>query len=452
MRMQLEASDFGLVTTRHIIVAFTFAFSLLSPSMCGEAWGEDRENVTKEIQELRQQMETMQKKLDELEQKNKKLEDEAKKQKEEKELEKAISQPSPPKPEVGGFVKGLVQSLNPDISALGIFAAAYFSKNPPPQQLADTDPANTGVNLQEFELGFQGVVDPYFRADSFITFTLDSVEVEEAYMTTLSLPFNLQIRAGKMRSKFGKINLQHTHVQDFVDVPLPYGTFVNGELSPVGAEFNYLLPLPWYAELSASINSPTEGAPSFAPSSDANNVGLLLYTANLTNFFELSDALSVSVIGSFATGSNGTAHHNRTNLYDGTLFIKYRPLQSSSYQAVKLLSEFMLQQATIAEGSFTAWGAYAYILDRFAQRWDAGFRFDFVNSNQPLFPSEQPQPGELFPAQKEYRYSALLRFSPSEFSRIELQYDFYNPSFRSNFNAVFLQFQYAIGAHGAHPF
>jgi len=412
MRMQSEASHFDLAITRYIIVAFAFTLSLFSPSMCREVWGEDREDVTKEIQELRRQMETMQKKLEDLEKKNKELEDEAKRQKEEKELEKAISQPSPPPPQVGGFVKGLVQSLNPDISALGIFAAAYFSKNPPAPQLAETDPANTGVNLQEFELGFQGVVDPYFRADSFITFTLDSVGVEEAYLTTLSLPFNLQIRAGKMRSKFGKINLQHTHVQDFVDIPLPNGTFINGELSPVGVEFNYLLPLPWYAELSASINSPEGEGPTFVRSSDSNNIGLLLYTANLTNFFELSDALSVSVIGSIATGSNGTDTDNRSTVYDGTLFIKYRPLKDSSYQAVKLQSEFLLRQATIAEGSFHDWGAYAYILDRFAQRWDAGFRFDFVNSNK-QFPSEQP--GELFPAQKEYRYSTLLRFSPSEF-------------------------------------
>jgi cell division protein FtsB len=447
--MQSQAGHFGLVTAGSILIIFLFSFLFASPAIYKEARGDEGGDVTKEIQELRQQMGTMEKKLEELEQKNEELEDEAKKQKEEKELEKAISQPSPPKPEVGGFVKGLVQSLNPDISALGIFAAAYFSKNPPAPQLAETDPANTGVNLQEFELGFQGVVDPYFRADSFITFTLDSVGVEEAYLTTLSLPFNLQIRAGKMRSKFGKLNLQHTHVQDFVDIALPNGTFINGELSPVGVEFNYLLPLPWYAELSASINSPEGEGPTFVRSSDSNNIGLLLYTANLTNFFELSDVLSASVIGSIATGSNGTDTDNRSTVYDGTLFIKYRPLQNSSYQAVKLQAEFLLRQATIAEGRFTDWGAYAYILDRFAQRWDAGFRFDFVNSNK-QFPSEQP--GELFPAQKEYRYSALLRFSPSEFSRIELQYDFYNPSFRSNFNAVFLQFQYAIGAHGAHPF
>jgi hypothetical protein len=428
-------------------IVFVCSLFLLSPFAYKEVWGEEKEDIKQQMQELRQQMDSMQKKLQELEEKNKKLEEEAQKQKEEKEIKEVISQPIPPPPS-GGTLQRIFQSLNPDISAIGIFSAAYFSTNNPPQ-LADTDPANTGINLQEFELGFQGVVDPYFRADSFITFTLEDVEVEEAYLTTLSLPFNLQIRAGKMRSKFGKINLQHTHVQDFVDVPLPYGTFLSGELSPVGGELNYLLPLPWYAELSASVNSPTEGAPSFAPSSDAKNLGLLLYTANLTNFFELSDALSVSVIGSFATGSNGTALDNRTNLYDGTLFIKYRPLENSSYQAVKLQAEFMYRQAETPQGNFNDWGAYAYVIDRFAQRWDAGFRFDFVDSDK-QFPSEQPD--ELSPAQKQFRYSGLLRFSPSEFSRIELQYDFYNPSFRSNFNAVFLQFQYAIGAHGAHPF
>ncbi len=430
------------------IIIFVLASLFVSPGIYKEAWGDEKEDVTTQIQELRQQMETMQKKLDDLEQKNKELEDEAKKQKEEKEIEKAISQLPPPPKEGGGFVKGLVQSLNPDISALGIFSAAYFSTKNPPHRIV-TDPENTGINLQEVELGFQGVVDPYFRADSFFSFSRNGVEVEEAYITSLSLPFNLQIRAGKMRSKFGRINLQHTHVQDFVDIPLPSASFINGELSPVGVEFNYLLPLPWYAELSGSINSPEGEEPTFARDQNANRIDRLLYVTHLSNFFDLSDALSLNLGGSFATGSNGTAEGNRSNLYGADLYIKYRPLVNSSYQAVKLQAEFFYRQSEITEGKFNDWGAYAYILDRFAQRWDTGFRFDFVDSNK-QFPSIQA--GEPSPAPKEFRYSALLRFSPSEFSRIELQYEFDNPSSRSNFHAVFLQFQYAIGAHGAHPF
>jgi hypothetical protein len=452
MRMKSEVRHFGSYTPMPIIVTLLFGL-FFSPSMCKEAWSEEKDEVKKEIQELRQQMETMQKKLDELEQKNKELEEESKKQrekqKEEKEVEKALTAPTPAPPSPpGGGLRGLVQSLNPDISAIGIFSAAYFSTKNPPHRI-ETDPENTGINLQEFELGFQGVVDPYFRADSFITFGRDSVEVEEAYLTTLSLPFNLQIRAGKMRSKFGRINLQHTHVQDFVDVPLPYASTLNGELSPVGVEFNYLLPLPWYAELGGSINSPEGEEPTFARDQNANRIDRLLYVTHLSNFFELSDALSLNLGGSLATGSNGTAEGNRSNVYGADLFIKYRPLENSSYQAVKLQAEFFYRQSEIIEGSFNDWGAYAYVIYRFAQRWDAGFRFDFVDSNK-QFPSIQE--GEPSPAPKEFRYSALLRFSPSEFSRIELQYEFDNPSVRSNFHAVFLQFQYAIGAHGAHPF
>ncbi|MGH7808181.1 MAG: hypothetical protein ACRENT_08810, partial [Thermodesulfobacteriota bacterium] len=53
---------------------------------------------------------------------------------------------------------------------------------------------------------------------------------------------------------------------------------------------------------------------------------------------------------------------------------------------------------------------------------------------------------------KELRYAAMLTINPSEFSRIRLQYEFDDPDFADSFHAVFLQFEYSIGAHGAHPF
>lgn len=82
---------------------------------------------------------------------------------------------------------------------------------------------------------------------------------------------------------------------------------------------------------------------------------------------------------------------------------------------------------------------------------DSGFRFDFVNADNNSF---VPPPGEegLFPTRKELRYAWMLTFNPTEFSRIRLQYEFDDPSFRSSYNAVYLQFEYSIGAHGAHPF
>jgi len=453
MKIRVAAGYLGVTNINRRIILFVFAFLFFSPSVYKEVRGDEKDDVKKQMQELRQQMEQMQKKLEELEEKNKKLEEETKKQKEEKEIEKALTETAPP-PQPG-FLQRFAQSLNPDISIIGIFSGAYFTTDDPIVH-AEADPENTGINLQEIEIGFQGVVDPYFRWDSFFSIQREGLETEEAYATTLfTLPLNTQIRAGLMRSKFGRINLQHREFQDFVTLALPAAYFLGEHLNPVGAEFNFLVPLPWYVELSASVNSPNGlETTTFAPDEDANNIGLLLYIFHISNFFEVTDDFSLSLGGSFATGSNGTGTENRSNLYGADLFAKYRPLKySSSYQEVWLQSEFMYRQAETPEpeGNFSDWGAYAQVVYRFAKRWNSGFRFDFVNTNNNSF---VPPPGEegLFPTRKELRYAWMLTFNPSEFSRIKLQYEFDDPSFRSSYNAIYLQFEYSIGVHGAHPF
>ncbi|HSE83416.1 MAG TPA: hypothetical protein VLB01_02570 [Thermodesulfobacteriota bacterium] len=442
---------------RHIII---LAVSMLCFSLyiSKGAWGEERDEIKKEMQELREQMQIMQKKLEELEQKNKKLEEEAQKRKEEKEVEKAITEATTPPtaPPTTGSLQGFIQSLNPDISVIGTFAAAYYSENDPIIH-AEVDPENTGINLQEGEVAFQATIDPYFRADTFFSVNRDEFEIEEMYFTTLlDLPLNLQIRGGLMRSKFGRINTQHRHFQDFVTLALPAAAFLGEHLNPVGVEFNSLLPLPWFAELSASVNS-SNGleTPTFAPDEDANNLLRLLYIARLSNFFELSDALALNLGASFATGSNGTEPGNRSNLYGADIFLKYRPLENNPYQEVRLQSEFMYRQAETTEGNLHDWGAYTQAVYRFAKRWDTGLRFDFTDTSDPISPpdgDEEDEEGVLGLFGKELRYAAMLTFSPSEFSRIRLQFEFDDPDFTDNFYALYLQFQYSIGAHGAHPY
>jgi len=447
------------------IVAFISAFLTFSPILYKEAQSEERDDIKKEMQELRRQMENMQKKLDELEEKNRILEEEAKKQKEEKEIEKAITEVPAPPQQVGSLQR-IAQSLNPDISVIGTFAAAYFSEDDPIVH-AEVDPEKTGINLQEVEVGFQASIDPYFRADTFFSVNRNEFEIEEVYATTLlSLPLNSQIRVGLMRSKFGRINTQHRHVQDFVTLPLAAAAFLGEHLNPTGVEFNFLLPLPWFSELSASVNSP-DGleTTTFARDEDANNIGRLLYIARLSNFFELSDAFSLSLGGSFATGSNGTEPGNRSNLYGVDLFAKYRPLKNSNYQEFWVQSEFMYRQAETADGDLDDWGAYWQFIYRFAKRWNTGIRFDYVDTNDAPSPSEgeaallsiaksegEEEEETLGLFGRELRYAAMLTFNPSEFSRIRLQYEFDDPDFSDSFHAIFLQFQYSIGAHGAHPF
>jgi len=160
MKMQVSTGHFCVINTNRHIILFVFAFLFFSPSVYKEVWGDEKDDIKKQMQELRQQMDSMQKKLQELEEKNKKLEEEAQKQKEEKEVEKALTETAPP-PQPG-FLQKFVQSLNPDISIIGIFSGAYFTTDDPIVH-AEADPENTGINLQEIEIGFQGVVDPYVR-------------------------------------------------------------------------------------------------------------------------------------------------------------------------------------------------------------------------------------------------------------------------------------------------
>src|SRR3990172_10763032 len=151
MKMQVSTGHFCVTNINRRFIIFVFAFLLFSPGVHTEVWGDDKDDVKKQMQELRQQMESMQKKLQELEERNKKLEEEAKKQKEEREIEETIGEDvsPPPKP---GYLQRFVQSLNPDISIIGIFAGEYFSTDDPIVH-AEADPENTGINLQEVEVG-----------------------------------------------------------------------------------------------------------------------------------------------------------------------------------------------------------------------------------------------------------------------------------------------------------
>src|SRR5256885_2757777 len=83
--------------------------------------------------------------------------------------------------------------------------------------------------MHETEVAFQSVVDPYARADVFISFGETGVNLEEGYLTFTSLPAGFVARVGKMRAAFGKVNTLHNHVLPWTDRPLVTENLVGGE-------------------------------------------------------------------------------------------------------------------------------------------------------------------------------------------------------------------------------
>src|SRR5216110_791656 len=143
-----------------------------------------------------------------------------------------------------------------NISFDGLFALAYSSaKDLDHIEVGDHDPQQRGFNARNIELALDGAVDPYFEGFANIVFKLDNdnqtdVEVEEAFMQTTSLPFNLQLKAGQFFAAFGRLNPTHPHTWDFADTPLVNGLFLGPDgLRGVGAQTSWTLPLPWYSQL-----------------------------------------------------------------------------------------------------------------------------------------------------------------------------------------------------------
>ena len=353
-----------------------------------------------------------------------------------------------------GFAS-VLQSLNPDLSLILDIALAGFSDEEPPVT-GGHDPQASGFSLQALELAASASVDPYFRFNANLVFSPEGVEVEEVYATTLALPWNLQLRAGQLLTRFGRINATHLHSWVFSDQVLVLGKFFGGDGNRgLGAELSLLMPLPWHVELIATAtNAAGEGtARSFLGGSDlgVKGPGDLQYTVAVKQFFALGDNWSLAWGLSGAFGPNATERGNRTEIYGTDLYLKYRPITHGSYTVVSLDAEWMFRRRQVArhrlgpDDVLGDHGFYAYLFWRFARRWGIAGRYEYVSGVE-----EDPLDPEWTSLRQ--RASGNITFWPTEFSRVRLQYDYDRPAWRDPVHALFLAMEIAVGAHGAHAF
>src|SRR5438552_5531488 len=100
--------------------------------------------------------------------------------------------------------------------------------------------------MHESDVGLLAIIDPYARADVFLSFGERGVNVEEAYLTFTSLPAGLRMSVGKMRAAFGKVNTLHNHVLPWTDRPLVTNNLVGGEdgINDAGLSLTRIIPAP----------------------------------------------------------------------------------------------------------------------------------------------------------------------------------------------------------------
>src|SRR5947209_1502620 len=368
-----------------------------------------------------------------------------------------------------------------NISFDGLFALAGSSARDLDHiEVGDHDPQQRGFNARNIELAFDGAVDPYFEGFANIVFKLNNdneteVEVEEAFLQTTSLPFNLQLKAGQFFAAFGRINPTHPHTWDFADAPIVHGRLLGPDgLRGVGAQASWIVPVPWYSQLMLAVQNGRGGTGySFRNPGDdgvffdrrttdreARGLQDFVWIPRWENSVDLSPT-QVALAGvSGAFGSNETGANSQTQIYGADLLYKWKSANAEGgFPFVKWQTEFMYRRFEAGRGmnesfpvaeTFNDWGLYSQLLWGFKKGWVAGIRGDYLDMEDSRFTDDLER-------QTRSRISANLTWYPTEFSKIRFQYnhDFLAENFflsDRDVDSVFLQFEFILGAHGAHKF
>ena len=342
-------------------------------------------------------------------------------------------------PVYGAAVAGS-KVFNPDMAVIGDFLGAAG------RNLTDPQPA---LEMHESEAAFQAIVDPYARADFFISFGEEGVELEEGFLTFTSLPGGFLTKVGKMRANFGKVNTLHNHVLTWTDRPLVTRNLVGGEdgIDDAGISVSRLIP-------AGTLFLEATGEVYRGDSSDlfrSSKRGDLAYVAHLRGYHDITESTNVDIGASYSYGHNsagilGGTDVGRftTQLYGADVTLRWRPLARSIYHQFVGRSEFVWSDrgqfaARLRHARERSMGYYLSGDYQFARRWWVGGRYD---------QSERAEDSSVL----DRGGSAVLTYWPSEFSQVRGQYRRTNYGDGPAADELLFQFQFSIGAHGAHPF
>lgn len=386
----------------------------------------------------------------------------------------------PASAEGGSTATGLSRAFNPAIGANGLFLATYTDRDAGDEDGHDHGSAfDTGLRIQEVEIGLRAVVDPYMRAQ----FTLamhgvDEIEIEEFYAQTTSLPKGFGILAGKTYLPFGKHNRLHTHAFPFIDGPLIHSALLGGHgLNDTGLQLSYLVPLPWFSETTVAAVYPGHESP-FAAEDEED----LVYVANWRNLWDLADSTTFELGTSWAgaqvtheaveglTTPFGHLHHEEAltdengcaaglHFVGADVTVKH---VSTRYRSWDVSVEYLQGLGVIDDnlemqyGGITGYGRF-----QLSRRWWVQARGDFLGipmkeadeaDHHDHEGEKEDEEGHLEDGDNPWRASGMVACVLTEFTALRLQYDHIDRIVVEPEDRVMLQLNITFGAHPAHSY
>ena len=365
--------------------------------------------------------------------------------------------------------KTLMSEFNPAIGLVGDMVFSYRSKGS--DQTGSDRSGGFDAWMRSLEMVASASVDPFAKGYAVINASADSATgeanmgVEEAALQTTSLPWNLELKAGRFFGEFGRLAYIHNHELPFVNRPLVLDQYIGGESRSDGLQVNWLVPTKHYISLTAGLgdsfggDSPNPNNPGTYRAFDGLNFwGRLSTYFDLTPDWQLETGISGLINpktedrGGALLQPNGisTLTEKERRLAGLDVKLSYVPLQNNQFQSFTWGTEVLYSDnrylsdpdGTPSSGdefdeNVGSVGLYSYVTYKWSRQWSAGFLFDWVQSAQNH-------------SDETTAYSPFITFALSHWNQLRLQYTHTDHNAVSGLkpdDAIYLQWAWIIGAH-----
>ncbi|MBB1321022.1 hypothetical protein [Shewanella sp. SR43-8] len=369
---------------------------------------------------------------------------------------------------------------NPNISA--VLDGYYQTGDRPLAERAE------GFGLGETELALSANIDEMFYGK--MTAIIEShdgeteLNLEEAFIQTLAMPYGLSVRAGRFLSDIGYLNNQHLHTDSFSDRPAAYRAFLGGHYFDDGIRLNYVAPTDLYWTLGVeAFKGESLRAADAHGERDFDNLGVYSALTKMGGDIGIESSWQLGL--SYLRNQNGQAYaedeHNEEeeghdeehaghshsasytgkNTYIADVVYKWAPNGNYKYQNLTVSGEyfrvtdiFAMEPGHIVEADHEDissddyhQGWYVSSVYQFSPRWSAGIRYGQVDTYEVH--------GDHLHSQQLKESEVSLAWHSSHFSTVRLQYTHQTGTNFDGFeddNILTLQYVMSLGAHGAHQY
>ena len=319
------------------------------------------------------------------------------------------------------------------------------------------------VLFNSAELALQGYLYPKMRTD--IIFAMHKHdeelewELEEAKVTGNQILGNLGLVAGKSLVGIGKVNTLHPHHRSYFSQPAVLNNFFGDHgLMAEGLQLNYLMPLPFFAQVSVGAWQGGEHTHSHA-SEEPETADILdvtgstvtvalyeeeeseefslageIYTGRLWTSFPLSSISELEVGLNMAKGNGAHFEHHMDNVKVQGIDLTFKRWPTAHKRFIWQIELYQMKRE-VPVGELERTGYYTFLGYRLNKYWETGLRYD---SSENVLPDLVETESASLILTKKMTETTYLRAEYQNYSKPEKE------------NKVYLQFVWGIGPH-SHP-